>query len=132
MASRDLARSPATLNTLLNDDVDYLFQKPGGRTLAMLSPTEVTVYDVLDDRVLARLPFEVPPRSVAWHPHEPRLLVGADDGGIRVFDTQTWTMITSLPWHPGGITNLACRPDGGLLVSASDGGFVRVTRTAVE
>ena len=101
---------------------------PNLRRAALLTDQNVVIFDVERESAVTTLDTSSGSTCVAWHPTEPRLLIGGHDGGIRVFETNEWKLITSLPGHSTAIKDIAFSPDGGVFVSSSSDGLVIVTR----
>lgn len=71
-----------------------------------------------------RLPS--PPRVVLWSPNGDRLLVGCNDGMLRVFDPDTLTLLVEKRALPGRIHSLAVGAEHHETLVAGDSGPVRV------
>ena len=111
---------------------------PDGRLIATGTwEPSIVVWDVVTRRQVARLPdksAKTGPRdshgravwSVAWHPHDPRLLVsGADDGMIRIWDLEEQRCLAILDaFAPASVLTVGFGPDGGTLLGAGGDGDV--------
>ena len=64
--------------------------------------------------------------SVAWSPDGALLAAGGDDGRVRLIDTSTWTVVSTITAHYAPIWGVAWSPDGSRLASASSDGYVRL------
>lgn len=64
--------------------------------------------------------------SLAAHPSEARFAVGYRDGSIGIWDSRRGRELVQLHGHQGIVRSLAFSPDGSLLASCSDGGWVHL------
>jgi WD40 repeat protein len=67
-----------------------------------------------------------PVRGVAFSPDGRRIVSGAHDGTVRVWDRHTGSELLCLKGHEKWVTSVAFSPDGRRIVSGSDDGTVRV------
>lgn len=64
-------------------------------------------------------PFEVETDTCAIDPARHRAVLGADDGCIYVFDTQSGATLARIPAHASGIKKVAVSPADGSILSAA-------------
>ncbi len=64
--------------------------------------------------------------SVATSPDGSRIVSGADDNTVRVWDARSGAELACLRGHTGGVTSVATSPDGSRIVSGADDKTVRV------
>jgi WD40 repeat protein len=73
---------------------------------------------------LARIPQQLVD-TVAFSPDGHRLITGADDGSLRVWDPRTRRQLDARTGHLGSVIDLAFSPDGATLATSSSDGTVR-------
>jgi WD40 repeat protein len=71
--------------------------------------------------------------GLSFHPTEPRLFVGGQDGIVHVFNTADWTEMTQLAaaysgTEPGMIYSEAASADGSALAAYTESGLIRLWR----
>lgn len=59
--------------------------------------------------------------GVDFSPDDRWLAIGAQDGSVKIFDTQNWTERHTLRGHLAGVHGVAFSPDGKRLLSGSNG-----------
>src|SRR5205823_698249 len=64
-------------------------------------------------------PFEHETDSCAVDPIRGRVMLGCDDGVIRVFQIATGALVAEIPAHASGIKRVAASPKTGALLSAA-------------
>lgn len=101
-----------------------------GRRLAVLTSTQVLVWDVVTKKRLAMLEAKSRKETlftlcVEFTRDSRRILVGTDDG-VQVFDTTTWTAIDRYDFGLGPILSLAVTPDGLCGLAGGNGGRIAV------
>ena len=64
-------------------------------------------------------PFENETDSCAVHPIHRRIVLGCDDGVIRVFDIDSGESVAEIPAHASGIKKVATSPANGDILSAA-------------
>jgi WD40 repeat protein/serine/threonine protein kinase len=87
--------------------------------------TSARVWSVQDGRILAELPQPLV-NALAFSPDGKRLLTGADDGTIRVWDPRTGRQLDVVTRNLGEVTDLVFSPDGTTIATSSTDGTVRL------
>ncbi|MCA9199751.1 MAG: protein kinase [Planctomycetales bacterium] len=87
---------------------------------------EVLLFDPKSGRLLHRMPVVSPGNCVAFCEQSGLLATGHDDGAIRIWDTNSGRLRSSLTEYDGQIRSLAFSPDGRTLASVSSGGVARL------
>jgi WD40 repeat protein len=86
---------------------------PDGRAVVTVG-TRLRVWEALGGRLVAE--HRVGPRrwftGAAFHPTAPVLLASADDGGVRLYRTDTWQEAERYDWGLTKVHSLAVAPDG--------------------
>jgi WD40 repeat protein len=93
----------------------------GGMSDVGQSAPDVLVFDSYSMAQLISVPTGSDISSFAWHPIEPIIAVGGDDGTIQLVDVTTGNTVQKL-YGNGQINDLTFNPDGTLLVSLSENG----------
>ncbi|MDY7109662.1 MAG: protein kinase, partial [Planctomycetota bacterium] len=123
---------PAILSTHEGSSSGLTFS-PDGRCLASAGAHgAVVVTDVETRRVVARMHGEAAFGSVSYAPDGQRLLTGAEDGTIWIWDLLSGRRCGSLKGHTAPIRWLRFSDDGSLLASASRDGVLKVWRELAE
>jgi WD40 repeat protein len=65
-------------------------------------------------------------RAVAYHPSGKYLLAANNDATVRVFDTDSWTVVKHYVWDIGHLTAVVVSPDGTLAAAGGRHGRVVV------
>ncbi|MGL6076802.1 MAG: WD40 repeat domain-containing protein [Fimbriiglobus sp.] len=102
--------------------LDSLHFSPDGQLLAVVAYNQVLIYDMASKRrqtILgtarkSKTANTVPDKMAlcaAFDLEGRALYVGYDDG-IRVYDTQTWSLSKMYQWDIGGVMRLSFTPDG--------------------
>jgi WD40 repeat protein len=65
-------------------------------------------------------------RGVAYHPSGEYLLAANNDASVRVFDTDSWTVVKQYQWGIGQLSAVAVSPDGSLAAAGGEKGQVVV------
>jgi tricorn protease-like protein len=102
--------------------VDSLHFSADGQSLAVIAHNQVLIFDIATKRRQTILGTaqksksasarpEKMALSAAFDPEGRTLYVGYDDG-IRVYDTQTWSLLKMYQWDIGGVMRLTFTPDG--------------------
>jgi len=103
---------------------------PDGRMLAVLTPTQVLVWDVVTKKRLALLEPKSGKESrftlaVEFGRDGRRLFIGTDDG-LHLYDTTTWTPTRRYDFDIGPILSLAMTPDGLCGLAGGNSGRIAV------
>jgi WD40 repeat protein len=64
--------------------------------------------------------------SVSWSPDGSKIASGSDDSTVRVWDSSTGAVLSTLEGHSGAMTSVSWSPDGSKIASGSDDKTVRV------
>jgi len=102
-----------------------------GRFLATVGgDASVRVFDVQTTQSVARFANQLEGvRCVAWSPLDTLLAIGLSDRSVALFDPQRDSTIAVFSdVHARTVRDVAFSPDGSMLASASDDGFVAVLR----
>lgn len=79
------------------------------------------VWDLAQGRLLKTFgPFELRTDSVAIDSASQRVVLGCDDGVVRLFDVERGVMSAEIPAHSSGIKRVAVSPTGDILSAAYD------------
>ena len=65
-------------------------------------------------------------RSLAWHPHDPVLASGGDDGAARLWDAVTGELKREFPWSGDSVHSVRFSTGGEALAIAGDSGHCRI------
>lgn len=89
---------------------------PDGRTLAILAPTTLRLWDVPSCRELTALKTETGGAGTVVFSHDGKLLAAALDTQVRILDlaSRKWRLTLK---HPYGVRSVAFSPDGGTLAT---------------
>jgi RNA polymerase sigma factor (sigma-70 family) len=114
---RVFKRRKAHLNE--RDSLTAVAVCPNGKVLAAAWGEGLQLWDVRTAKELRTLESGLV-FALAFTPDGKHLASGSGrDGDIRIFDVASGLELRRLPWHPNGVTHLACQPGGKVIVSAS-------------
>ena len=101
---------------------------PDGKTLALAQGTNVTLWNRVERRVEATLPFPKAIFSLALSPRGDRLAVGCRDGDVHVIDLAKRRELAEVQAEREGIPcfRVAFSPDGGSLATGGVSGLVQL------
>jgi WD40 repeat protein len=106
---------------------------PNSRTLAVTLKDGTVQFHQSDDpsRMIRRTTSSGTAFGVCFHPTEPRVFVGGQDGVLHVFNTNDWTEMlqmsaTDPATSPGTIITEAASADGSSLAAYTESGLIRV------
>ncbi len=71
-------------------------------------------------------PFDTESDTCAIDPSRNRVVLGCDDGCIRIFDVTAGEMVAKIDAHEAGIKKVACSPADGAILSAAYDGKIHV------
>jgi dipeptidyl aminopeptidase/acylaminoacyl peptidase len=102
--------------------VNAVAYSPNGRTLATGSGSAsergtLVLWDLLTGRARVWLPQSLGVRSVAFSPDGEKIAAGGWDNLIRIYETRTAKLLTTLKGHEAVVNSLAFSPDGKILAS---------------
>ncbi|MFO0845522.1 MAG: protein kinase [Gemmataceae bacterium] len=108
--------------------------RPDGQRLASTGwDDSVRVWDVAEQAEVRSIPLNQPTRhrgagwGIAWSRDGGKLAVGTHGSKtVCLYDAETGRLLRETPEHPGHVTSVAFSPDGGRLVSTSEGGSVKL------
>lgn len=133
MSGRLVLRDAASGSTLCELDLGFdptaeLSFSPAGDRLALMGRSGRLCLVSLDGDAAPRFAVghDLRINAVAWSPDGSRLVTGADDHTVRVWDAITGTSLVVLEGHDGPVTDVATSPDGRIVASASADGTVRL------
>jgi len=101
---------------------------PDGARIFVARTNDLVVLDV-GDGTQTILAGSGQPRSLAFHPREPRLALGDQNGRVTIFDAERLESIVTLGRHTGEVRRLVFGPRGEVLVSVGVEGTVRFWTT---
>lgn len=93
------------------------------------------LYTLLRDKrwpVLVTLPVKLPTAitSIEFSPDAKLAIAGAEDGTVRVLDTETGKLLDGTVKHPGAIVGVAIYPGNELAFSVGKAGYARIWKIA--
>lgn len=95
---------------------------PGPTIVATISEDKtVRLWQPTIGRLMRFARLSSPPRAVVWSPAGEHLLVGCNDGHVRVLDPDTMQITREVSAVPGRIYELAVSPDGAVIVAGESG-----------
>jgi WD40 repeat protein/predicted Ser/Thr protein kinase len=101
---------------------------PRDRMVTSAGDGTIRFADATGTHEIAR--YELPPRSraraVRFSPDHARVAVGCADGQIRLFDSETGTLVGTVPGPGGEVYALAFSPDGTRLAAGTSGRTIRL------
>jgi WD40 repeat protein len=113
--------------------VNYGAFSPNGRTLAVTLKDGTVQFHQSDDlsRMIHRTTSSGTAFGLCFHPTEPRIFVGGQDGVLHVFNTDDWTEMVQMSaadpaTSPGTIITEAVSADGSSLAAYTESGLIRV------
>lgn len=93
----------------------------GGHLYSSGDDKTLRVWDIAEGRLLRTFgPFELETDTCAIDPLHGRVVLGCDDGVIRVFDVRSGESVGDVPAHSSGIKKVAVSKDGHVLSAAYD------------
>ena len=98
---------------------DGVAYAPDGSLIAVSSSIGIYRYDAQSFAELLLIETGVSLRSVAFSPDSRLIAAGEENGGLRLWDARTGTLVRALEGHIGNVDRLAFSPDGQLLASAA-------------
>lgn len=97
---------------------------PDGKTLAAVGDDEgIKLWDIVSGKKIPedlRVDTADPASVVAFSPDGKLLVIGYEQGDLKILDSETKSELATLKGHERSLTNLAFSPDSKLLVSASE------------
>ena len=105
-------------------DAHCLTFAPGSDLLAVLRTNRAEIWNISTQDRMGDLELSEPGHSLAWHVDGHHLAVGLTWGQILLWDTATSNKLV-LEGHRGAVNQLAFRPQGDVLLSASWDGRTR-------
>lgn len=99
---------------------------PDGRTIALIGKGEIQFWDLQEYQKLSTINVNTDLYGVAYSPDGKTLAVGGYDGILRLFDTLSSTLVSSLSGHESYILCLAYSPDGTHFASGGWDGKIRL------
>ena len=112
----DAATCGETLLACSNIYVRSVAVSPDGRNVAATMGPTAALFEASSGRRLWELP-DSKAAFLAFSPGGDRVVLGADDGTIRVLDARSGATILSWSGHKGGVGTVAYSPDGRLVAS---------------
>lgn len=108
---------------------------PDGRTLAVTLNSGIVQFHETENpmRAIVRTTSSGTAFGLCFHPTEPRLFVGGQDGILHVFNTADWAEMLQMTaadtgTSPGMITAEAVSADGSSLAAYTESGLIRLWR----
>jgi WD40 repeat protein len=108
---------------------------PDGHVLAVTLKSGTVQFHQTEDpsRVVLRTPSSGTAFGLRFHPTEPRLFVGGQDGIVQVFNTTDWSEMLQMTaadsgTNPGTIITEAASADGSTLAVYMESGLIRLWR----
>ena len=93
-------------------------------------PSNATLWDWRNERILAALPHPDRIYVVAISPDGNYAVTGSRDGRARLWDLNTSELIRVVANHPGGVVGLAFSPDGRTILSGGNDYLTRLWDTS--
>ncbi|MDX2076867.1 MAG: hypothetical protein SFZ02_10575 [bacterium] len=101
---------------------------PDGQTIAVASSVGIWLYDAQDDSAQPRFlnGHTGIVSTVAYSPDGSRIISGAWDNTVRVWDATTGELLLTLTGHTEAVNSVMYSPDGSRIASGADDSTVRV------
>lgn len=108
--------------------IEKIAATENGRTVIFQSKQEITAIVLDEMKREKRIRFETgsPASALAVSSRGDRMLIGGEDGSLRVMDTASAAEISKWNGHPGKVRAVALSPDAAVVASAGDDGKVRI------
>jgi WD40 repeat protein len=101
-------------------DGQYLAAINSAKTAIVMRANDLTTVGFLETNTKKHL------NDFAFSPDSNKIITGAGDGAVRVWDTTRAKLINSFDWNIGPVTAVAFSPDGLLCAAGGKGGQVVV------
>ncbi|MEP3480172.1 MAG: hypothetical protein ABJZ55_13050 [Fuerstiella sp.] len=122
---------PAGIETVMMQEnneavLDLAFSDDGQWLYSVGQSASLCIWDVFGGKLVTKVPLPAIGTTCALHPKEPKLLVGCEDGIVRMCDVSSKQVTDVLVGHSGSITGLAVTADWMKVATSAEDRTVRL------